>query len=53
MLPRCLIAPEEREELEEDFEGAEVPTCSMIGFSRFGQIAAQMLLAGGRSATRN
>ena len=39
-----------REELEEDFEGAGSDVL-MIGFSRFGQIAAQILLASGRDVT--
>ena len=38
------------EQLEEDFEGAGADVL-MIGFSRFGQIAAQMLLTGGSSVT--
>ncbi|WP_275789214.1 monovalent cation:proton antiporter-2 (CPA2) family protein [Pararhizobium gei] len=41
---------EAREELEEDFEGAGSDVL-MIGFSRFGQIASQILLAGGRDVT--
>ncbi|OBZ92643.1 potassium transporter TrkA [Pararhizobium polonicum] len=41
---------EETEELEEDFDGAGADVL-MIGFSRFGQIAAQILLAGGRDVT--
>jgi CPA2 family monovalent cation:H+ antiporter-2 len=49
-IPSLLIQPEKREELEEDFEGAGADVF-MIGFSRFGQIAAQILLAGGRSVT--
>jgi monovalent cation:H+ antiporter-2, CPA2 family len=40
----------EREELDEDFEGAGSDVL-MIGFSRFGQIAAQILLASGRDVT--
>ena len=40
----------EREELEEDFRGAGADVL-MIGFSRFGQITAQILLAGGRDVT--
>ena len=47
---RFLIAPEVEEQLEEDFEGAGADVL-MIGFSRFGQIAAQILLAGGPSVT--
>ncbi|TCN26435.1 monovalent cation:proton antiporter-2 (CPA2) family protein [Sinorhizobium americanum] len=38
------------DEIEEDFEGAGADVL-MIGFSRFGQIAAQILLAGGRDVT--
>jgi monovalent cation:H+ antiporter-2, CPA2 family len=41
---------EVHEELEEDFDGAGADVL-MIGFSRFGQIAAQILLAGGRDVT--
>lgn len=41
---------DEDEELDEDFEGAGADVL-MIGFSRFGQIAAQILLAGGRNVT--
>lgn len=50
-LPKLVIRDEDREELDEDFEGAEGAEVFMIGFSRFGQIAAQILLAGGRSVT--
>ncbi|MFM2280448.1 MAG: glutathione-regulated potassium-efflux system protein, partial [Pseudomonadota bacterium] len=49
-LPALLIRPEKREILEEDFEGADADVL-MIGFSRFGQIVAQILLAGGRTVT--
>ncbi|AUX75412.1 MULTISPECIES: monovalent cation:proton antiporter-2 (CPA2) family protein [Sinorhizobium] len=38
------------DEMEENFEGAGADVL-MIGFSRFGQIAAQILLAGGRDVT--
>ena len=38
------------EELEENFDGAGADVL-MIGFSRFGQIASQILLAGGREVT--
>ena len=38
------------EQLEEDFDGAGADVL-MIGFSRFGQIAAQILLTGGSSVT--
>ncbi|WP_310282684.1 monovalent cation:proton antiporter-2 (CPA2) family protein [Rhizobium rosettiformans] len=40
----------EKEEMDEDFEGAGSDVL-MIGFSRFGQIAAQILLASGRDVT--
>ncbi|TCM55874.1 Kef-type potassium/proton antiporter (CPA2 family) [Rhizobium sp. PP-F2F-G48] len=52
-LSRALVRDEEEEaedEMEEDFEGAGADVL-MIGFSRFGQIAAQILLAGGRDVT--
>ncbi|SEH23659.1 monovalent cation:proton antiporter-2 (CPA2) family protein [Rhizobium sp. NFR12] len=49
-LARRLQKSETREHLEEDFEGAGADVL-MIGFSRFGQIAAQILLAGGSSVT--
>jgi CPA2 family monovalent cation:H+ antiporter-2 len=49
-LPSLLIVPEKAEQLDEDFDGAGADVF-MIGFSRFGQIAAQILLAGGRSVT--
>ncbi|MEO1748103.1 MAG: monovalent cation:proton antiporter-2 (CPA2) family protein [Pseudomonadota bacterium] len=52
MLSRFFVSDDKPEELDEDFsdvkEGADV---LMIGFSRLGQIAAQMLLAGGNSVT--
>ncbi|CAN7511623.1 monovalent cation:proton antiporter-2 (CPA2) family protein [Rhizobium sp. LjRoot254] len=51
VLPKFLIREEAPEEMDEDFEGAEGAEVFMIGFSRFGQIAAQILLAGGRSVT--
>jgi len=52
LLAKKLIGDEEgqREELEEDFEGAGADVL-IVGFSRFGQIASQILLAGGRSVT--
>ncbi|MGF9562726.1 monovalent cation:proton antiporter-2 (CPA2) family protein [Neorhizobium sp. JUb45] len=52
LLGKRLIGKEEgqREELEEDFEGAGADVL-IIGFSRFGQISSQILLAGGRSVT--
>ncbi|MDE1159603.1 MAG: monovalent cation:proton antiporter-2 (CPA2) family protein [Neorhizobium sp.] len=49
-LSRRLLHGEKREELAEDFEGAGADVL-MIGFSRFGQIASQILLAGGTSVT--
>lgn len=51
ILPRYLAPSEESEELDEDFEGAHGAEVFMIGFSRFGQIVAQVLLSGGRSVT--
>ncbi len=49
-LPELFAQVEHAEEMAEDFEGASADVL-MIGFSRFGQIASQMLLAGGRSVT--
>ncbi|WPE22406.1 monovalent cation:proton antiporter-2 (CPA2) family protein [Shinella zoogloeoides] len=49
-LSRFLLVEDAEEEIEEDFEGAGADVL-MIGFSRFGQIAAQILLAGGREVT--
>ncbi|TWF57314.1 monovalent cation:proton antiporter-2 (CPA2) family protein [Neorhizobium alkalisoli] len=49
-LSKRFIRGEKREEIEEDFNGAGADVL-MIGFSRFGQIAAQILLAGGSSVT--
>lgn len=49
-LSKRLLRGDEHEELDEDFEGAGADVL-MVGFSRFGQIAAQILLAGGRSVT--
>ncbi|MBO9193209.1 cation:proton antiporter [Rhizobium sp. 16-449-1b] len=49
-LAKRLESGETKETLEEDFEGAGADVL-MIGFSRFGQIAAQILLAGGRAVT--
>lgn len=40
----------QKEELDEDFDGAGSDVL-IIGFSRFGQIAAQVLLASGRDVT--
>ncbi|HCL64278.1 MAG TPA: potassium transporter TrkA [Rhizobium sp.] len=50
VISRRFITGEEREEMEEDFEGAGSDVL-MIGFSRFAQIAAQILLASGREVT--
>ncbi|MCA1370799.1 cation:proton antiporter [Bradyrhizobium sp. BRP14] len=52
MLSRRLLHEQDEmaEELDEDFEGAGADVL-MIGFSRFAQIAAQILLAGGRDVT--
>ncbi len=49
-LSKRLLKGETHETLEEDFEGAGADVL-MVGFSRFGQIAAQILLAGGRAVT--
>lgn len=50
MLGRYFLTEEEREELEEDFEGAG-GNVLVIGFGRFGQILAQVLLAKNVNAT--
>jgi len=50
LFARRLLSEETREELEEDFEGAGADVM-IIGFSRFAQIAAQILLASGREVT--
>jgi CPA2 family monovalent cation:H+ antiporter-2 len=47
---RFFLVPEVAEQLEENFEGAGADVL-IIGFSRFAQIAAQMLLTGGSSVT--
>ncbi|AMM83621.1 monovalent cation:proton antiporter-2 (CPA2) family protein [Martelella sp. AD-3] len=47
---RITTRQEGHEELEEDFDGADADVL-MVGFSRFGQIAAQILLASGRDVT--
>ncbi|NLS02529.1 potassium transporter TrkA [Rhizobium sp. P32RR-XVIII] len=49
-LSKRMLKGDEQEELDEDFEGAGADVL-MVGFSRFGQIAAQILLAGGRDVT--
>jgi CPA2 family monovalent cation:H+ antiporter-2 len=45
-----LKSPPEPEEIDETFDGAGADVL-MIGFSRFGQIASQILLSGGTSVT--
>ncbi|MBV2184968.1 MAG: monovalent cation:proton antiporter-2 (CPA2) family protein, partial [Rhizobium sp.] len=50
LISRRLIADDEREEIEEDFEGAGSDVL-IVGFSRFAQISAQILLASGRDVT--
>ena len=49
-LSRRMMTKGEKEVLDEDFAGAGSDVL-MIGFSRFGQIASQMLLADGRDVT--
>ncbi len=49
-LSRRMMREGEKEVMEEDFEGAGSDVL-MIGFSRFGQIASQVLLADGRDVT--
>lgn len=49
-LGRFLIPAEGEETMEEDFDGAGSDVL-MIGFSRFGQIASQVLLSGGARVT--
>ena len=49
-MSRRFLTGEAHEEMDEDFEGAGSDVL-MIGFSRFGQIASQILLAGGRDVT--
>lgn len=50
LITRRLTSETEREEIEEDFEGAGSDVL-IIGFSRFAQISAQILLASGRDVT--
>ena len=50
VLARRLMQTADHEQMEEDFAGAGSDVL-MIGFSRFGQIASQMLLAGGSDVT--
>lgn len=47
---RLLTSVRQEDGIEEDFEGAGSDVL-MIGFSRYGQIAAQILLAGGSDVT--
>ena len=49
-MSRLFRTPEKAEELAEDFEGAGADVL-LIGFSRFGQIASQILLTGGTDVT--
>ncbi len=49
-MARLFIAVEKPEEMAEDFEGAGADVL-LIGFSRFGQIASQILLTGGTDVT--
>jgi len=49
-LGEAFTREENREEIDETFDGAGADVL-MIGFSRFGQIASQILLAGGRDVT--
>ena len=52
MAGRFLVREEPREEMDEDFDGASAGAdVLMVGFSRFGQIASQILLAGGSDVT--
>ena len=50
MAGRFLVREEPQEEMDEDFDGAGADVL-MVGFSRFGQIASQILLAGGSDVT--
>jgi CPA2 family monovalent cation:H+ antiporter-2 len=50
MLGKYLVREAEHEEMDEDFDGAGADVL-MVGFSRFGQIASQILLAGGSEVT--
>jgi len=49
-LGEVFTSKENREEIDETFDGAGADVL-MIGFSRFGQIASQILLAGGSDVT--
>ncbi|QKV19208.1 monovalent cation:proton antiporter-2 (CPA2) family protein [Oricola thermophila] len=50
LVGNLLVREEDAEEMEEDFEDAGADVL-MVGFSRFGQIASQVLLAGGYDIT--
>ena len=50
MLAKRMVRADEAEEMDEDFDGAGADVL-MVGFSRFGQIASQMLLSSGRDVT--
>ena len=50
MAGRFLVREQAAEEMDEDFAGAGADVL-MVGFSRFGQIASQILLAGGSDVT--
>jgi monovalent cation:H+ antiporter-2, CPA2 family len=47
---KSFLQPEIAEQMDEDFDGAGSDVL-MIGFSRFGQIASQLLLTGGSDVT--
>lgn len=52
LIGKRFLKPERSEEMDEDFSGLDGGAdVLMIGFSRFGQIASQMLLSGGTSVT--
>jgi len=52
LIGKRFLRPERSEEIDEDFSGLDGGAdVLMIGFSRFGQIASQMLLSGGTSVT--
>ena len=52
LVGKRFLRPERSEEIDEDFSGLDGGAdVLMIGFSRFGQIASQMLLSGGTSVT--
>jgi CPA2 family monovalent cation:H+ antiporter-2 len=52
LIGRRFLRPERSDVMDEDFSGLDGGAdVLMIGFSRFGQIASQMLLSGGTSVT--